>query len=129
MVASVAVALENAIASELVDGCGADAKSMSHFLPGEHAALAQSFEPGLQAIGSTNEHDLLQRKGLTAPVTMPERIETTGNLLVVVGLQQFVDLRISQKPDRDSAKSRTFVSLSRGQFGGGGPRVPGCLHG
>ncbi|WP_457661703.1 hypothetical protein [Sinorhizobium medicae] len=38
-------------------------------------------------------------------------------------------VRISQKPDRDSAKSRTLVSLSRGQFGGGGPRVPGCLHG
>ncbi|MER9578813.1 ABC transporter permease subunit, partial [Mesorhizobium sp. M0400] len=29
-------------------------------------------------------------------------------------------LRISQKPDSDSAKSRTAVSLSRGQFGGVG---------
>ncbi|RVK06553.1 hypothetical protein CN165_33930 [Sinorhizobium medicae] len=48
---------------------------------------------------------------------------TLGELLTVA------KLRISQKPDRDSAKSRTFVSLSRGQFGGGGPRVPGCLHG
>ncbi|CDM61458.1 transposase, fragment (plasmid) [Rhizobium favelukesii] len=93
MVGSVAVALENAIASELVDGCGADAKLAGDFLAGKHAALAQPFEPGLQPIGSTNEHDLLQRKRLTAPVTMPERIETTGNLLVVVGLQQFVDQR------------------------------------
>ncbi|MER9896511.1 SDR family NAD(P)-dependent oxidoreductase, partial [Mesorhizobium sp. M0119] len=32
-------------------------------------------------------------------------------------------MRISQKPDSDSAKSRTAVSLSRGQFGGVGSRV------
>ncbi|MER9796997.1 hypothetical protein NKJ36_07595, partial [Mesorhizobium sp. M0142] len=34
-----------------------------------------------------------------------------------------VRLRISQKPDRGSANSRTVVSLMSGQFGGVGPRV------
>ncbi|WP_352631243.1 hypothetical protein [Mesorhizobium sp. M0496] len=42
---------------------------------------------------------------------------------------RLVILRISQKPDSDSAKSRTAVSLSRGQFGGVGSRVPCCVHG
>ena len=38
-------------------------------------------------------------------------------------------VRISQKPDRGSANSRTVVSLMSGQFGGDGPRVPCCVHG
>jgi hypothetical protein len=38
-------------------------------------------------------------------------------------------LRISQSRDSDSGNSRTAVSLMSGQFGGGGPRLPGCRHG
>lgn len=38
-------------------------------------------------------------------------------------------LRISQKPDRGSANSRTVVSLMSGQSGGVGPWVPCCVHG
>ncbi|MBB4184810.1 hypothetical protein GGE07_001436 [Sinorhizobium terangae] len=88
--------------------------------------------------------DMAVRKRFSAPVSplgrlaikkkhrgeMPREASSCRLLCGCVSLCELFrsfELR-SQKPDRDSAKSRTFVSLSRGQFGGGGPRVPGCLH-
>lgn len=46
-----------------------------------------------------------------------------------LGPRKASGLRISQKPDRGSANSRTVVSLMSGQSGGVGPWVPCCVHG
>ena len=43
--------------------------------------------------------------------------------------RQTLRVRISESRDSDSANSRTAVSLMSGQFGGDGPRLPGCRYG
>ncbi|MER8949474.1 hypothetical protein NKI23_26315, partial [Mesorhizobium sp. M0809] len=56
------------------------------------------------------------------PPELDEIPERDAVVDATLAIQAFV--RISQKPDRGSANSRTVVSLMSGQFGGVGPRVP-----
>ncbi len=81
-VVAVEVTRQHALTTEVVDGCGAYTELFGHLFASEHAALAQSFEAAAQLIGAANDDDLLQRERLTAPIAVPEFVESCGDLLV-----------------------------------------------
>jgi len=73
----------------------------------------------LRGLGYEGSYDAVRRYA-----SAWRRSVSTGTAAAFVPLS-FV--RVSDFPDSESAKSRTAVSLMSGQFGGDGPRVPGCV--